>query len=134
MKPRKNKKIPIKFYLCAAYKDDKVVDLWYAHSLEDYEATSKKYEEAGCTTEYDYLLDLELKRKNKPKTLTDKEQKSQRESKKWAKRIRCVETGKVYACLSDLIKSIGVKRYLLEARIRDNIVINGNHYEYVDEQ
>ena len=53
----------------------------------------------------------------------------------WQKNVKCVETGKVYRCLSDLVREIeGKGRWAIDSAIRANKSINGLHYEYVKEK
>lgn len=129
---RMKKKVPV--YLCSEVKDGKVVNLSFSYSAEDNAYNRILKERAGLEFSSDYLCDIEISRGGRVRGVSASARNTPKlhPQKKWARRIRCIETGKEFKCLSALIKHTGVKRYVLQVRIRDNISINGKHYVYID--
>lgn len=52
---------------------------------------------------------------------------------KWARKVRCIETGETWETVTEFQEHIGMRRWALETKIRKHLPIDGKTYEYIDE-
>lgn len=116
-------------YMCTSEKDGTVVDVTMMSTL----ASAHVYCALGRHKGYVCKVH-DMSHVNRRIILTDEPdaKKYRPLQKKWAKRVRCRETGETWATTSDFQKYIGLKRWAMETKIREHIPINGKTYEFVN--
>lgn len=115
-----------KRYMCSSEKQGKVVDITFVSNL----ASAHVYEAIGHSQGCKCVVH-DMTHTNQRVIL--KEEVKPHAHKKWAKRVRCVETGEIWESVSVFQNFIGMKRWALESRIRHKVPINGKTYEFYNE-
>lgn len=122
-------------YMCTALKDGKVCKMKFAYC--EYEVRAFR---AWCRLNgfgYEILNVGAMKKKKKEKPVVEEpvidSPAAILQRKKWAKKVICEETGKVYETVSDLQREIGWRRWALEYRIKNVMEIDGKHYKFLED-
>lgn len=113
-------------YMCTSEKDGRITDITMMRGLASARVYCAIHRQEGCVCK---VQDI---RTNERVSLTDGERRTPQ--RKWAKGVRCRETGEVWKTVSDFQKHTGLKRWALETKIRNNTPIGGKTYEFVNEQ
>lgn len=119
---RKNKYVR---FLCAGERDGKIVDIQIFRSNMAARVYGKGNHCDGASSVHG--IEVSVPGEYEKEDLYEKER-----TIRWAKRVRCVETGEVFECVSDLQKEIGIGRWALEGKMRKHLPVNGKTYEYID--
>lgn len=116
--------------MCVSEKDGKVTDIMFVSTLARAHVYCSVQRRSGFTCKV-----YDMSHTNKRIVLTDEsDAKKMRPKVRWAKRVRCRETGEVWPTVSEFQKYIGLKRWALETKIRHQVPINGKTYEFFNEK
>lgn len=116
-------------YMCTSEKCGNVVDITFVPSL----ASAHVYCAINRKQGYECKVH-DMSHVNRRIVLTDEpDAKKLAPVTKWARKVRCIETGETWETVTEFQKHIGMRRWALETKIRKHLPIDGKTYEYIDE-
>lgn len=117
-------------YMCTSEKDGLITDIRFVSTIASAHVYCALQHVKGHTCNV-----YDMSHMNRRVILKEEpEAPKKKPTTRWAKRVRCRETGQVWPTVSDFQHYIGIKRWALESRIRHNVPINGKTYEFFNEK
>lgn len=107
-------------WLVSVEKDGKIVELYFSENLHDIDTIRAIHK--GC-----YIEGVQI-----AESSSIKEEKKNDDTKPLLKRVRCVETGRVYNSVMDCCKALAIPRWNIYKAIHRGIAAGGLHFDYID--
>lgn len=112
-------------WLVSVVRDDKVVELYYSEELQDMQTIRALHK--GCKIEAARIGDVKIG------MASDGDVMQKLGSIAVSRRVRCVETGKVYLSAAECSADVRIKRWNIYKAIQNGIAARGLHFEYVSD-
>lgn len=117
----------INFVVCSSERRGKIVDVTILHnkySVMEYRRTQERNGNVVHVCEYSAKIDVKSKAKNRKKY--DSVQGTRR---KWALRVQCLETEKIYDTIVECSKDVGISGYRIRRVLDTEEPADGFHFK-----
>ena len=119
-------------FICSSEKDGKIINMKIVDNRYSAEEYKRLWIDKGCAIEcyavpqYDFHDEKHLP--------TGKDGEKIIPKGKWAKKVQCVETGKIYSTIKSCMKEMKIGVFRMRNAIYAGAVIDGLHFRIIEDQ